>query len=127
MAFASGLFGILALLTALAGLFGLTTCDVVRRTKEIGIRMALGATRGAVLRAVMGETLVVVGCGLFVGAAAAVTLGRVVESQLFGLTGHDPATLLLTAAVTLIACMFAGWLPARRAARVDPMTVMRRD
>ena len=127
MAFASGLFGILALLTALAGLFGLTTCDVVRRTKEIGIRMALGATRGAVLRSVMGETLVVVGCGLFVGAAAAVTLGRVVESQLFGLTGHDPATLLLTAAVTLIACMFAGWLPARRAARVDPMTVMRRD
>ena len=127
MAFASGLFGILALLTALAGLFGLTTCDVVRRTKEIGIRMALGATRGAVLRSVMGETLAVVGCGLFVGAAAAVTLGRVVESQLFGLTGHDPATLLLTAAVTLIACMFAGWLPARRAARVDPMTVMRRD
>lgn len=127
MAFASGLFGVLALLTALAGLFGLTTCNVVRRTKEIGIRMALGATRGAVLRSVMGETLVVVGCGLFVGAAAAVTLGRVVESQLFGLAAHDPATLLLTAAVTLSACMLAACFPARRAARVDPMTVMRRD
>lgn len=127
MAFASGLFGVLALLTALAGLFGLTTCNVVRRTKEIGIRMALGATRGAVLRSVMGETLVVVGCGLLVGGAAAVTLGRVVESQLFGLTGHDPATLLLTAAVTLSACMLAACFPARRAARVDPMTVMRRD
>lgn len=127
MAFASGLFGVLALLTALAGLFGLTTCNVVRRTKEIGIRMALGATRGAVLRSVMGETLVVVGCGLLVGAAAAVTLGRVVESQLFGLTGHDSATLLLTAAVTLSACMLAACFPARRAAQVDPMTVMRRD
>ena len=128
MAFASGLFGVLALLTALAGLFGLTTCNVVRRTKEIGIRMALGTTRGAVLRSVMSETLVVVGCGLFVGGgAAAVTLGRLVESQLFGLVGHDPATLLLTAAVTLSACMLAGFFPARRAARVDPMTVMRRD
>ena len=127
MAFASSLFGVLALLTALAGLFGMTTCNVVRRTKEIGIRMALGATRGAVLRSVMGETLVTVGCGLFVGAAAAVALGRVVENQLFGLAGHDPATLLLAAAVTLSACMVAGYFPARRAARVDPMTVMRRD
>lgn len=127
MAFASGLFGVLALLTALAGLFGLTTCNVVRRAKEIGIRMALGATRGAVLRSVMSETLVVVGCGLLVGGAAAVTLGRLVESQLFGLAAHDPATLLLTAAVTLSACMLAACFPARRAARVDPMTVMRRD
>ena len=127
LAFASSTFGCMALLTAMVGLFGLASCNVVRRTKEIGIRMALGATPGAMLQSVMKEILVTVGLGSIVGTGAAIALGRVVESQLFGLAGHDLGTLLSVAAVTLGASALAGYFPARRAARVDPMTVMRRD
>lgn len=89
--------------------------------------MALGATPGAMLQSVMKEILVTVGLGSIVGTGAAIALGRVVESQLFGLAGHDLGTLLSVAAVTLGASALAGYFPARRAARVDPMTVMRRD
>ena len=127
MAVVSSAFGALALLTAMVGLFGLTSHNVVRRLKEIGIRMALGATRRDVLGSVMKEVLTTVGLGLAVGLAAASALNRLVESQLFELAGHDPATMLSAVVVTLAASLPAGYLPARRAAGVDPVTAIRCD
>jgi predicted permease len=118
-------FGALALLLACVGLYGTMSYAVARRTNEIGIRMALGAERGTVLRMVLTESCVIVAGGLAVGLPLAWALARLVKSMLFGLTPHDPrsigAAILAVVAVTII----AGYLPARRASRVDPMVALR--
>jgi ABC-type antimicrobial peptide transport system permease subunit len=118
-------FGALALLLACVGLYGTMSYAVARRTNEIGIRMALGAERGTVLRMVLTESCVIVAGGLAVGLPLAWALARLVKSMLFGLTPHDPrsigAAILAVVAVTII----AGYLPARRASRVDPMAALR--
>jgi predicted permease len=117
-------FGALAMLLASVGLFGLMSYNVARRTNEIGIRMALGAQRLDVLRLVMGEsmTLVVIGVGL--GLAAALAASRLVTTLLFGLAPTDALTMV-TAMMALIAVSaVAGYLPARRAARVDPLVAL---
>ena len=120
-----GGFAAIAFLLASIGVYGVTAYSVAQRTREIGIRMALGAQREIVLRLVLqqGMTLAVVGVGL--GVAGALGLTRVVRSLLFGITPTDPLTFglitVLVGAVAFVAC----WFPARRASRVDPMVALR--
>jgi predicted permease len=121
----SGFFGALALLLASVGLYGVMAYNVQRRTREIGIRMSLGADRGAVLWMAMRECLVLVAAGIAIGIPASLWLSKLVVHQLFGVTQGDgptiaAATLLLTAVAAL-----AGYLPARRASRVDPLIALR--
>jgi ABC-type antimicrobial peptide transport system permease subunit len=119
------LFGALALVIASVGLFGLMSYNVSRRTNEIGIRMALGAQREHVLRQVMRESMTLVAVGIAAGAAAALGAGRFVETLLFGLAPGDPRTIAAAVAVMAIVSAIAGYLPARRASRVDPMVALR--
>jgi predicted permease len=121
------LFGVLALLVAAIGLFGLMSYNVTRRTMEIGIRMALGAEQQTVLQMVMRESLLLVAVGVVIGMAAAVGAGRFVASLLFELEPTDITTTLLAVAVMLAVSGFAGYLPARRAARLDPMLALRHE
>jgi predicted permease len=118
------LFGALALLIASIGLFGLMSYSVSRRTNEIGIRMALGAQRQDVLRLVMGESMILVALGVAAGVVIAVTASSLVATLLFGLPPRDPWTLVTAVAVMIAVSGLAGYLPARRASRVDPMVAL---
>ncbi len=121
----SAVFGFLATLLAVIGLYGVMAYTVAQRTREVGIRIALGAARGNVIWLVMREVLLLVAIGVVAGVTASLVLTRVVQSQLFGLTPHDPLTLgLATAALALVACA-AGYIPAFRASRLDPMAALR--
>ena len=124
---AYALFGGLALLVAAIGLFGLMSYNVTRRTTEIGIRMALGARQDTVLQMVMRESLILVAIGIVVGVSAAIGAGRFVASLLFGLEPTDVSTSVAAIAVMVIVSAFAGYLPARRASRLDPMMALRHD
>jgi predicted permease len=119
------LFGALAVLLASIGLFGLMSYSVTQRTNEIGIRMALGARSQDVLTLVIGESMGIVCVGVAIGLAAALAAGRLVASLLFGLAPTDAPTLLAAVAVLVIVSALAGYLPARRAARVDPLVALR--
>jgi predicted permease len=121
---AYSLFGGLALLLASVGLFGLMSYNVARRTNEIGIRMALGAQRHDVLRLVMGESMILVMVGVAIGLAAALAAGRLVETLLFGLGSTDAGTVTLAVLLMIVVSSIAGYLPARRASRVDPMVAL---
>ena len=121
----STVFGFLATLLATIGLYGVMAYTVAQRRREIGLRMALGADPRKVIWMVMREVLLLVGIGVGVGVPASLALMRAVQSQLYGLTAHDPSTLALaTAALALVACA-AGYLPALRASRLDPMVALR--
>jgi len=124
-ALAYSLFGALALLLACIGLFGLMSYSVSRRTNEIGIRMALGAQRSGVVGMVLRESMLMVAIGVIVGLAGAIGGGRFVESVLYGLTSTDVWTISGAIVVTALVSLAAGYLPARRAARVDPMVALR--
>lgn len=119
------LFGSIALFVAAIGLFGLMSYNVSRRTREIGIRMAMGAERREVLRLVLRESMLLVAIGIVIGIAVSLAAGRLVESQLFGLEPTDPATMLGAMVVMVAVSAAAGYWPARRAARVDPMVALR--
>ena len=121
----SSVFGFLATLLAVIGLYGVMAYTVARRTREIGIRMALGAAQGRVIWTVMREVLTLVAIGGALGVPAALALTRLVRAQLFGLTPHDPWTLALAAAGLAVVACAAGYIPALRASRVDPIRALR--
>lgn len=118
-------FGLLATLLAAVGLYGVMAFTVARRTRELGIRMALGAQRGEVLRLVMKEVLLVAGIGIGVALPLALGLGRLIQGQLFGLTAADPGVLAGAALVLTLVAMAAGLVPALRATRIDPVNALR--
>lgn len=118
-------FGGVALLLACLGLYGVTAYSVSRRTREIGIRMALGATREAVLNTVLAGALAQLAAGLVLGVPAALVAGRLLKANLFGVTGQDPATLAGAMAVLVLAAAAAAVIPARRAASLDPVRALR--
>jgi putative ABC transport system permease protein len=120
-------FSLFALLLACIGLYGVMSYTVTRRAPEIGIRMALGAQSVDVLRMVLRETMLLVVTGLAIGLAAALATTKLIESLLFGLTAKDPQTIVLAILLLLVVAALAGWLPARRAARVDPLVALRHE
>jgi predicted permease len=120
-----GLFGGLALLLSGLGLYGVLAYVVGQRTREIGVRVALGANRRNLLAMVLGEGLRIAAAGVVVGALASLALGKLVASLLYGVSPHDPWVLATSAAVLLAAAMLACVIPARRAATVDPMEALR--
>ena len=121
----SSFFGVLALLLAALGLYGVMSYLTVRRTTEIGVRMALGARRAAVMGMVLGETFRLVGTGLIIGAAASLLLAKLLGKVLFGLSAFEPLTTVCAAAVIAAAAGLATFLPARRASQIDPMIALR--
>jgi predicted permease len=125
LALLSASFGLLATILAAIGLYGVMSYTVARRTREIGIRIALGAERLTVVWMVLREVafLTVVGIGL--GVPAALALSRLVRSQLYGIEPSDPATLVIAATTLAAVGLFAGYIPARRAARVQPVRALR--
>ena len=123
----SALFGSLALVLAGVGIFGITAYGVTRRRPEIGIRIALGARPAAVVRGVLQPTVVLVVAGIAIGGAVSWWLSRLVAALLFGLEPRDPATFAGAALVLTAVALVAGWLPARRAARIDPAIVLRQE
>jgi len=120
-------FGVVALALASIGLFGLMSYSVSRRTNEIGLRLALGADSRRVARMVVSESMLLVVIGVALGLVAAIASGRLVTSMLFGLAPRDPLTLGLTVALILVVSAFAAYLPARRAAHIDPMVALRAE
>jgi predicted permease len=124
LASAFSLFGSLALLLAAIGLFGLMSYSVARRTNEIGIRMALGASREHVVRLVLSESLILVAIGAIIGIVGALVGGRYLTSLLFGVGAMDPLTMLVATATIAGVSILAGYLPARRASQVDPLVAL---
>jgi len=121
----SAAFGLLATLLAAVGLYGVMSYAVSLRTREIGIRVALGAERRTVLLMVLREVAVLALLGVAIGLPSGYGLGRLVESQLFGLSARDPLTFTAATATLLLSALLAGYLPAARATRVDPMVALR--
>jgi predicted permease len=120
-------FAILALLIACVGVYGTVSYNVARRTGEIGIRMALGAQRGKVVQMVLREVLVLAAAGLAIGMAAALGGSKLVASFLYGMKANDPLALTLAVVTLLGAALLAGYIPARKASRIDPMTALRHE
>ena len=121
----SSAFGVLATLLAVIGLYGVMAYTVARRTREIGVRMALGAVSRDVIWLVMREVLLLVGIGVAIGLAAAFALSQYVTSQLYGIAGHDVTTMVIAVAVLGVAALLAGYVPSRRATQVNPVLALR--
>jgi predicted permease len=121
----SSFFGILALVLACVGLYGVLAYGVARRTNEIGIRMALGADQMRVLWMVLRESLALVGVGVAVGLLMAIAATRFISTQLYGVKPTDPATITAVTIVLAAVAVLAGYIPARRATKVDPMVALR--
>jgi ABC-type antimicrobial peptide transport system permease subunit len=120
-----GSFGVIAALLAAIGLYGVMAYTVSRRTNEIGIRLALGAGRGDVQWMVLRESLWMVTAGLVVGIPAALALTQLVRESLYGVEPNDPLSFIAAGALMVVVAAVAAWIPARRAARVDPMRALR--
>jgi putative ABC transport system permease protein len=119
------IFGAVGLVLVTVGVYSVLAYTTARKTHEIGIRIALGAKRGDVLRLVIGSGLRLVLTGIGLGLIVSLTLGRVINAQLKGVPAHDPSTLAVTTLVLMVTAALACWIPARRAARVDPMNALR--
>jgi putative ABC transport system permease protein len=120
-------FSALALTLAMMGVYGLVSYAVAQRTPEIGVRIALGAQGRDVLRMILAQGLKPVIIGSVAGLIAALALGHVLSSLLYGVTASDPATIAVVVLLLSFAALLAGWLPARRATKVDPMVALRRE
>jgi predicted permease len=127
LGFVSGAFGLVALTLAAIGLGGVLAYAVARRTNEIGVRMALGAAAGDVIRMVLRDSFWMVGLGVVIGLPCAYIIGRVLKTALFRLEPLDPGTAGLAFGALLAVALLAAWFPARRAARIDPMTALREE
>lgn len=121
----SGFFSLLALLLCAIGLYGIITYNVVQRTNEIGVRMALGASRENVQWLILKESLALLVIGVFLGVPATLAAGRAIRAGLFGLGPSDPSTLLAAVCVIAIITFAAAYFPARRATRIDPIVALR--
>ena len=121
------IFSVLALFLAAVGLYAVISFSVAQRTREIGIRAALGAGRGNILRLVLGHGLLLVGIGLVVGFALALASGRIMANQLFGIAANDPGTFTIVAVVLACVAITAAALPALRATRIDPLVALREE
>jgi predicted permease len=119
--------GAVALLLTLIGIYGVTAYTVAQRTREIGIRIALGSSRGNVLGLIVGQGMRLGVIGVALGIAGAFAATRLLESMLFGVSGSDPIALGAAGGLLLAAALLASWVPARRAARVDPMVALRQE
>ena len=120
-------FGLIGVAIAGLGVYGVIAYAVARRTREFGIRMALGAARGEILRLVLGKGLLLSGIGLVLGLAASFGLTRVLQSMLFAVTPNDPLTLAVVAGVIALVAVIACVTPALRATKVDPLVVLRQS
>jgi ABC-type antimicrobial peptide transport system permease subunit len=127
LALLSGFFGALALLLAMIGLYGTLSYMVGQRQTEFGIRMALGAEPGAILMLVMRNVAAVLAAGVVVGVGVSLAAARVLQQLLFGLGPRDGLTLTAAVVVLSVVAMIAGYLPARRATKVDPMVALRNE
>jgi ABC-type antimicrobial peptide transport system permease subunit len=120
-------FGALATLLAAIGLYGVMAFVVARRRKELGIRLALGAQPGFVIWLVMREVLLLLAVGLAIGIPAAITLGKYVSTQLYGIHGSDPTVAMWTMVFLAVVSAAAGLIPAHRASRIDPILALRTE
>jgi len=127
MATLSGFFGALAALLGAIGLYGVLSYTVARRTQEIGIRQALGANRGDIVKMIMREAAILLLAGLAVGTALALAAAKAASAMLYGLQPHDPTTFLMAATLLAVVAAVASYLPAYRASRVDPMVALRQE
>ena len=123
----AGLFGLLALVLTVVGLYGTVSSVVAHREREIGIRVALGAQSGSVLRLVVGHGARLAALGLVLGVPAALGAGVLLSGLLYGVPGHDPGTFAVVAATLLAISLAASYLPARRALAIDPVTSLRSE
>ena len=127
MATLGGFFGLLALIVACLGIFGVLAFQVSRRINEIGLRMALGASRGGIVALVLRDVAAMLLAGFVIGGLAALTLTGLARKILFGITPTEPGVFALAAVVLGVAAFAAGWLPAHRASRIDPMVALRHE
>ena len=121
------IFGVLALGLSVIGLYGVKAYSVARRTREIGIRMALGAQRGAVLGMIMREGSIMLLCGVILGLLLAMATGKILSGILYHVGALDPIAFTAAPVVLAVAALIATWLPARRATRVNPIKALRTE
>ncbi len=121
----TGIFSLLAVVLASIGLYGVMTYNVVRRTNEIGIRIALGAQSNGVLWMILKESLILLAIGVVIGIPATFFASRAIQSQLFGLSATDPLTFIAATLAIALVTLIAAWFPAHRATKVDPMVALR--
>jgi ABC-type antimicrobial peptide transport system permease subunit len=122
-----GTMGLLGLILALVGIYGVVSYAASQRTQEIGVRMALGAARGDILRLVLGRGLVLVAIGLALGLVAAVSVSRLVSNLLFGVSAVDPVTFVVVPLTLAAMALVASYVPAFRATRIDPAAALRAE
>ena len=122
-----GAFAGIALLLSAVGIYGMLAYDVTQRTKEIGIRGAIGATRGQIVALILQQGLLKAGLGLVLGLAGALALSRFLEKLLFDVKPNDPLVFAGVAVLLLLVALLASWLPARRAANVNPLVALRHE
>jgi len=121
----ASVLGFLGLTLAVAGVYGIVSFEVGQRTREIGIRVALGAERSQIMRLALGQGLKLVGMGVGAGLFASWILGRAISKLLIGVSGSDPVTYTIVSIMLLVVTLLACWIPARRALMVDPVVALR--